>query len=503
MLCAGHHPNTSTMAFELTVPASATNLAGTGVGQMTPKELWAAGIEMYANTEDCFKEMESSRPDAIIRVAEDTSKGAGQKVTFQVQAELHDEPHEGDELFEEADDFENLVFNDFSLTVDFLRHSVRYNKRLCPKMGISSELKLGIPRLLGNWLGRIKGERMAMMFLNQINAENIVNAGSKTKDTLVSADTLAWDEVVALKTQMGRQGGNPAYVGMQGKNPLHRYAILGTTDGLFSLETDPDYKSMLEQADDRGNSNYLFTGGFKDIRGCVIKEFNPKDHDGQGAIGSPFNPKATLGVAMVAGGVTGSTSVIKGGGNATAAAITKKKYFKYFENYAYRFNVDTTLAQDADTHYVMIINPPNAPTDPNKFGFYAYTTGNNGNQITPTAALYSSASGIGLTTVGGLTWDSNVNTVTHPVGALIVQCNRLGTAIGYSLALGAGAAYRGYGEYRGDRTEQEHNGGFVKEVYMTSVFGQTPRKDVLDRCPGVMVLRHAITYAGITQPTIS
>ena len=123
----------------------------------------------------------------------------------------------------------------------------------------------------------------------------------------------------------------------------------------------------------------LFDGGYAAPKGHIIAEYTPIDHDGEGAIGSPLNPQARLGVAIAPGT---AAIAIQGGGNATSAAKVKKKFFKYFPNYAYLFigntnaaaGGSTAVAQDGLTHYVLIINPPNAATDPNKIGMYSYTT---------------------------------------------------------------------------------------------------------------------------------
>ena len=291
--------------------------------------------------------------------------------------------------------------------------------------------------------------------------------------------------------------------------PLFKNRVIAPTDVLYSLELDPSFRQMLENTVSQKAAGTLFEGGYVDVRGHRITEYTPIDHDGEGAIGSPLLAKASLGVAITAGTTTFD---IKGGGNATSAAKTKKHFFKYFPGWNYRFRPDLSLSTGSTTRYLLIVNPPNAVTDPNKVGMYQYTTGNNGNKITITKRLAAAASGDALTTIGNVTWNTGVweagvdgfagHTDVHPIGALILPCNANGQVFGDALMLGCGAAVRGYGKYRNKRTQQEHEGGFITDRFITSVFGQAPRQDRLGRVPAVTRLRVAVRLPGVPLPVV-
>ncbi|MET0263232.1 MAG: hypothetical protein ABW223_10070, partial [Rariglobus sp.] len=219
-----------------------------------------------------------------------------------------------------------------------------------------------------------------------------------------------------------------------------------------------------------------------------------------GAVGSPFNAKAFLGTAITAG-----TAVfdITGGGSAVNAAKLKKLYFKFFPGFAYEFLPSDILTANTDEKYLLIVNPRGGPGGDGKIGMYAFTT-HNGNKITITKRLGAAAAGDRVTTLGSVTWDSGVwagkHTDAHPIGSTIIYCNAKGTPIGDTIIMGAGAALRGYGKYRNRRTSESKNGDFVHYRYITSVFGQALRKDVQQRIPGYIRLRHAIRYPGLGIP---
>lgn len=476
---------------------------GEALAAMAPnavRKLWQAGVDVWEQNEDFFAPMEGG-PNSIIETKTDLSKGKGMTMEFTVMSGFYKEPHRGSALFETSADFEKLRIKTNELSVDFLRHGVRYDERMEEVVGMRGEIVTGINDETGKWLGRLKSEQMFMMFRESLPAANRVYANSHTLDTLVSADILDFDEVKALGAQMKRFGGQPAQTA-RSKNgqPIWKNVVVATSDALTSLDNDSTYKSLLATTRSEEDARTIFEGGYTNIKGHVIKEYSPIDHDGVGAIGSPLNPKAQLGVAITAGTATFD---IQGGGDADAAAETDILFFKYFPNYAYTFLVTDSLAQDANTHYVMIINPPNAAVDPNKYGLYAYTTGNNGNLISVTGRLGATIGGLRNTTLGSVTWDANVNTATHPIGSTILPCNKKGQVFGYTLFLGKRAARRGYGKYRNRYTSQDHEGGFVMDRFVTTVFGQAPSRDRLNRVPAAMCLVHAIKYEGVPTPTVT
>ncbi|MDB4792336.1 hypothetical protein OAG69_00210 [bacterium] len=495
------------------------------------RELWRKGVEVYEQTTDFFAQMEGGS-DAIIETIADTTKGRGQKITFTQMAGLYNEPKHGDELFNDGDDFESIKLHSYDLSVDFLRHGVRYTERAEEFMGMRGEIAVGIPRELGKWMGRQKSEKLFMMFLHKGSAENHIYAGDKAGyNSLVSADTLDYDTIVAANTQLARLNGQPAKVGTdQAGNPIHRYCTVATTDALFSLEQDSDFKSLQENAGPNAYSNVLFKGGYTDIRGNIIKKYNPIDHDGYGAIASPLNPKADLGCDTTDGFLNSSvggatdTDSISGGGSTQAGALSGKAYFKYFPLFQFKFLATETMTLESSLVYadlntaggflVAVVNAPNAAVDPGKIGYYHVsanlTTPGGVNKLTVT----SGATGRYGDGSDG-TYFSNINngdvgavgtncTQTHSAGtSTIYFVNDHGVPIGHTLFLGKAAARRGYGKYRNQRSSDDHEGGFVKDIFVTSVFGQEHCEDAAGRKPGYLVISHAVQYAGVPFPNVS
>ncbi|MEI6676275.1 MAG: hypothetical protein WCO57_13980 [Verrucomicrobiota bacterium] len=494
-----------------------TNNTGTALATMdaaSVRKLWKQGAQAAEANADFFQQMEGGTERSLIWAQTDLAKGVGQEMTFTTESGFYNEPKYGEALFETKDDFESVDIASYGLKVDFVRNAVRSSERMEEVMGMRGEIASKFNVKLGDWLGRLKTDQVLATSMLKLNKENVLYANGKTLDTLSSADTLAWDEVVTGGQAMKPLGGLPANItGANSDQPIWSQTVVATEAALLSLKTDPDYKTVLQNGDVRGRGNTIFKGGYASIDGHTILPFNPIDHDGVGAVGSFLNPKAFLGVAVAAG--TAAID-IKGGGNATDAAKTSKLFFKYFPGHAYTF-VDTgayaasdfvgSAGEDYDTEtkYFLICNT--SGSDAGKFGMYSYTTGNNGNKITITGRLNAAASGIGVTTLGSVVWNTGVwlnkHTDAHPIGSLIVPCNAKGVPFGDTLFLGQAFMLRGYGKHRAKRSQDELNGGMITDRYITSVFGQSLRRDRKQRHPAIVRLRHAITYPGIAFPTVA
>lgn len=486
------------------------NNTGTSVSAQSSgavRKLWQAGVDMHEQMGDFFQSLEGRGNSACIQTITDTSKGKGQTITFTQLAGLYDIPHHGDELFDSGDDFEEIVINSQSLSVDYIRHGLRFTERMEEYMGMRGELAIGLPEELGKWLGRQKAEKMAMMFLHKGGSANTIYANNKAdRDSLVSADVLDWDNIVTMGVQLERLGGRPAMVGRdKNGNEINSYIVAATHEALYSLEVDTDYKNMLEAADSRGAGNLLWKGGYHDIRGNVIKKWRVIDHDGHGPIGSPMNPKGQLGAAIAAG--TGALTITLGG-SAAAAAKTNKEFARWFPNHDYVFQAGDTLTPTYTTFYVLVIGAPNATNNPNKIGFYKISA-NDGNDLTVSERLSPVTAGIGKQTVGSVTygtapWTSDVVTDgIQDIGSTVILANAKGVPIGWSLDMGAHCARRGYGKWRNRRGVDGEEAGFIKELYISSVFGQSPRMDTAGRYPGYLVMWHAVNYAGLPIPTVT
>lgn len=465
------------------------------------RQLYSKVVELSEQEEDFWMQFEGRGEDSVIQTKTDTSKGAGQRIRFTNTTGFHMQGRFGEETFDSSEYYEQNRINGFDLTVDWIRNAARISKRAEEYMGLRGEIASKIPENLGKWLGREKSYRMDQLFLKRGQGRNTIYAGGKTSlDALTTSDILSYDEIVGMTNQVKRVGGKPGMVARVGRNAIKKYCLVATSDALLPLKKSSDYQNIARDSDVRGATNVLQQGGYIDLDGQVIKERDVLDHDGPGPIGSSMNPRALLGNAITAG-TTALT--LKGGGSTAWADLKHTPYFRCFPDFPVIFHTGDTIAAGTASFYVAIINPPDAATDPGKFGFYkcnANGWSSDVNVLTVEERLGAGSAGIANTQVGEVEWDADVNTAVHPVGATIILTNSSGVPIGYSFMLGSRAAYRGYGMYRRSMPVEQHEGSgpdaFIHERYIQSVFGQCLVKDVADRYPGYLTIAHAIEYAG-------
>jgi hypothetical protein len=498
------------MSWELGTPNTATALAA-----MSPESvriLWQKTVDVFEQTEDFFAQFEGSNKNSPIFVINDTEADKGLKFRVTSRAGYYGPGKSGDALFTDEDDFEQDVINSNELQADYLRNATSATKRTDEFMGMQGELVNGQAEELGKWMGREKSARIGMMFVLQGGAENLLYSGGKySEDDLLTADGLTYNDILLMGQALKPLGGRPAEVGTVRGTPVYRYIVAGTTPSLFSLKQDDDYKQILREAGPREkyDENPLFTGGYMEVDGHIIKELNPIDPDGYAWSGSWWNAKAYLGTAITAGTTTFD---ITGGGSAAAAAKTRIQYFRFFPNYAFEFSPEDIYTPDTSVVRYLLVIAPRGPVTasnptPGKIGMYSYTTGNNGNKITILNRLGPNNAGAMKSTLGEVQWNTGVWAGKHaenfPIGSTVVLCNAKGVPIGDTIMMGAMAALRGYGKYRNWRTQWDVDGQFETRKYITTVFGQKLRKNVNNKYPGYVRLRSAISYPELGLPVVT
>ncbi len=490
------------MAYDQISPNTYGTLSAAPLGSANNvRQLWKKGAILAEQNEDFFQQMEGRSEKSLIWAQSDLSKGEGSIMNFTTQSGFYGRGKKGDALFEDSSDFEKIRQGNFQLKIDFLRNAVRTNKRMEEIMGMKGDIESGVNVELGKWLGRQKTTQVFALFKHRLPAANVLYAGGKQRDTLKTADIFRWDEAVIAGHTLMPMGGIPAEIQKRGMDPILSQTFVSAVTNLLGFKLDSAWKQVLREGDVRGQGNTIFKGGYPSVDGHTIVPYNPINHDGVGPMGSFLNPLAYLGGAATAHAADGAALVVRGGGNATD--MGEADFFEYFDNAPFTFIDTGAITPTTAERYFIIYNVTGG--DAGKWGMYAYTTGNNGNQITTTKRLAGANAGTGqnLATIGGVTWDAGLNTSAHPLGSLIFPCNSFGVPIGSTLVMGRSAILRGYGSLRADHTMDMLNGKFITDRYITSIFGQTFKHDRLGRVISALRIDHAISIPGVSLPVRS
>lgn len=225
-----------------------------------------------------------------------------------------------------------------------------------------------------------------------------------------------------------------------------KFIILGPSDGMSPLNVESAYLDAVTNGDVRGAENANFKGGLMQWGGVGLYSWEQINHANFGPLGSPLMPRGFLGYAVTAA----NDAVIRFGGSNAAADVeygTAKAphYSEFFSNSPYTFTHGEVIAAVTNVdRYLRITNPD---------GSYAVCKFrlNDGNKITLVAS--SAVVSIGTGT----------ETTTLLVGALIEECNVLGTPFCRHIGLGQQAIVTGAGSLKGAngasgvRTSEERN----------------------------------------------
>lgn len=534
------------------VPITADNL-----GAVTPLAVrmqWQSGFDVFETLDDFFAPMEGPDDTAIIHTIEKLSAGRGAQITFTIASALTGEPHFGSSYFTDASHYEQIRLGTNTLWVDYIRHGIKFDERTAEIMGIPEldklldEMDQGLPGQLGSWAGRMKSEQLFMMFRETLPSNNVYPLTSP----------LGWFTIVNLTPQLQRQGAKPAMVGRDPKGePVEKFVVVVDSDGVNSLENDNTFIAFCRDSKDVDGCKYAWSGGWPNIRGHSIKVHKGLFNDGPGAQGSPLKPMGVLGAALtiVSNSYNAVQTIFLGGTDYDPNEITMQPS-KWFPNYAYTWGPGTlapggsqpaALVAGTLPFYVAIVNPLNAVTDGGKWGLYqcirntgkglvisralvdgsvvathasgtgpaltssfVTTDGSQaGGDSIGTGAAYNPLNTIvtgvnvtGLSSKPGWTWStgSTGNSNTHPEGALVYYVGPDARALFNTLILAADSTRRGYGKYRGRRSESQLEGDFVQMRYFATIMGQNLRANRLGVCPGALRLVHTGNIQGTPLP---
>ena len=286
-------------------------------------------------------------------------------------------------------------------------------------------------------------QRMIQATTTAIGAQNLIfPEGVANREALRSADTVDLSTIMYAGQYLPGVGAMPMDTTQDSGGSVGELFMFMTSDkALVDFESDPTNTQVLQYGWDRGANNPIFAGGFTKVRGHGLYRWIHRDHANMDSIGSPLLPRAKLSVALT-GANTGD--FIQGGGATIGASTnTTAQWFHNFSNgpFVMYGGINNIAASTGTTRYVMVINPTGS------YGVYSYTV-NNGNKITIAARV---AIGVGT------------ESYTHPVGAVIVECNSAGVPFCRSLMFGAQAVVGGVGSINGNPADPQM-GVLHKEV---------------------------------------
>jgi hypothetical protein len=490
------------MSLTAYTPASRTLGATRTADANNLADAWKDAALQWSQTEDFLGQWEGKPGSGnVIAVSTDLKAGRGDRVHVSVfgdlggSGQISDDELEG---FEEVPDEAT-----FEVDIDQFRHAVAYTELARQMTNQGGSLDSISAEKLGRWLAARKQTHALLRFIKGANGLNTLRPDAKTRDLLLTADTLDTSLADNAAGVLGALGANPAMVKVAGSGAtIESYLCAGDDQVMTPLRNDDRYENMLLHAQVRGDSNETMKGGYAKWNGHTFYHLNVKDGKTRGALRTPLTPKAKLGDAITAG----TTAISVYGSGKTQSALgdyaSYYKPFEYFAGYDFLFTKKQVAAPDSGTYYFVIYNVTGS--DAGKFGVYSYVGSDcNGNRITITNRLGSAVGGARVTSLAGQTYSSLTHTDAHPTGSLIIPVNAKCVPVAYSLFFGADAMVRCYGKTPIKRLQNVRDYAERRGEGIKSIFGQNVAKDTDGQPSGYVLLETAYAPVGVRLPVIS
>jgi len=402
----------------------------------------------------------------------DLSAGGSDKVTFTTVAPIRGQGVRGEEILKNSTD--NLDFGTFSVEVDLVRHAVSWTQVLKLMRFTGKTIDQLSAEVMSEWMARTEQDQLQFA-LRQICLKHTVGSnvlagyGTGANNELLYTDPFSVDIIQEAKQALIANGAEPMNTGGDINQEIPGYLFFAPDACLRSLRSDPDYLEAILQADSRGDNNKLFSGSYAKWDNNIIANHNVLIDTARGRQGSPLLPTfytfdpildATNGIGGADGdyiaNFRGANINLPGGGSAS-------------------------ITPDNGTFNMLGIDSADGTV-----ALYEYTSAN-------IAAGFGSVTLTRVNGDGGLLGNVKVGNA-FAAGSQFVQCNDIGTPIGYCLAMGKDAMYfakgKIYGEsiYHYDDFATSGNEAHLSAVGVQSVYGMAPRVDTRGRIPSVQLI---------------
>jgi len=443
--------------------------------------LWSELVSRDAREKNVFaKFMGAEGSGSPIAEKRDLSAGGSDKVTFTTVAPIRGQGVRGEDILKNATD--KLDFGTFNVEVDLVRHAVSWTQVLKLMRFTGKTIDQLSAEVMSEWMSRTEQDQIQYVLrqscVNNANT-NVISFSETAK--LVEAG-LSVDLIQEAKQALIAQGGEPMNTGGDTNQEIPGYLFFGPDACLRALRSDTEYLEAIQYADSRGSDNKLFSGSYAKWDNNIIANHNVIIDTARGRQGSPLLPTYYhFGAAIT----DGATVVI---GDATAGSLDD--WTANFRGVSVNIPGGGGQYSDADDsglYYILGINVDG------KHQLFSYTAG----------AATTTANSITLAKATASGYTATNGTNAWQKGSLFVQCNKIGTPIGYVVAMGRDALYYAKGKIYGEQIfhyddfANSGNEAHLSAVGVQSVYGMAVREDTRKRVPAVQLLEVARQVPGL------
>ena len=482
-------------------------------GTQSQKQVWAAAVAIGAQAyhplsklKEGSTDLNKRLPGSPIITTRDTQFRGGVAVNLQTVAPLGGFGVQGSG--QRANFGEQQKMRMYSMRTGAHWAGVKRDKIAESQTLLGSVTDTQINVQLRGLFGWLTGNHLEATLIAGSNAEPsvcvIYGNGRQNTNDLGSTDTFSMNDAFYIEDTLMSNQAEPFAMAQSGGTDIPRYLIMSPHVGIRALEMDDAWQTLISRAGERGEKNHIFGGSLPLIGGSEIFKWSVSTTSADGPQGAFCYAHAFLGEA-IASGTAGFS--LKGGRNATGAALTDRPYFIHFPGARWRAFEQTVIPQETtDTKYLLVRNK-----NTNKFAMFSYTTIPNGdggatadaNTITITGRLGVTGTS-GSTTLGRVTYNTGIWANKHhiwatdgaiPVGSECWPCNDKGQTFVDNYGISKHMIVDGYGMLDQETALDDHQSKY--EWGFEMAYGATSVLDANGIPKGIVRCRTAYNVMGL------
>lgn len=244
------------------------------VQQAWAKDTWKAGVE-----QTFFDKFTGTGADSIVQVRTELQKGDGDTINIPLLMKLKGEGVTGDNQLEGNE--EALIYRNFKVTIDQLRHAVRLRGKMDEKK-TQINMRKDAKMALSYWLANIIDGQIFSALSANPTSDRVCYAGGKTSESAITADDKFTADLI----------GKAKRIAMADKNTMIRpvkvdghdtYVLVIDQYQARDLMNDEKWLNAQQYANVRGEKNPIFSGALGMYDGVVVHQSNDIIREAKGA----------------------------------------------------------------------------------------------------------------------------------------------------------------------------------------------------------------------------
>lgn len=244
------------------------------VQQAWAKDTWKAGVE-----QTFFDKFTGTSADSIVQVRTELKKGDGDTINIPLLMKLKGKGVTGDNQLEGNE--EALIYRNFKVTIDQLRHAVRLQGKMDEKK-TQINMRKDAKMALSYWLANIIDGQIFSALSANPTSDRVCYAGGKTSESAITADDKFTADLI----------GKAKRIAMADKNTMIRpvkvdghdtYVLVIDQYQARDLMNDEKWLNAQQYANVRGEKNPIFSGALGMYDGVVVHQSNDIIREAKGA----------------------------------------------------------------------------------------------------------------------------------------------------------------------------------------------------------------------------